>query len=75
MVGHFAPSRLYTRGYGTSALPMPAAYLRLFVRRFGRRSGQAEAMLAGTGISPSQAMAAAPDDSVLIWQQFRQLQN
>jgi AraC-like DNA-binding protein len=54
---------------------MPAAYLRLFVRRFGRRSGQAEAMLAGTGISPSQAMAAAPDDSVLIWQQFRQLQN
>ena len=75
MSSHFAPSGLFSHGYGTSALPMPAAYLRLFVRRFGRSRGQAEKMLRGTGISLAQARAAGPEDSILIWQQFRQLQN
>ncbi|MGI9592928.1 MAG: AraC family transcriptional regulator ligand-binding domain-containing protein [Myxococcota bacterium] len=54
---------------------MPAAYFRLFLRRFGRTPAQAEALLSGTGIAPSQALAAEPDDSVQLWQQLRQLQN
>jgi AraC-like DNA-binding protein len=74
MSGHFAPpDRLVAPGVG--ALRMPVAYLRLFLRRFGRRPDQSAAILEGTGVSPAQAMAAEPDDSIQLWQQLRQVEN
>lgn len=73
MSGHFAPSHAESGGVGT--LPMPVAYMRLFLRRFARRPDQAAAMLRRTGISPAQAMAAEPDDSIQLWQQLRQVEN
>ena len=75
MDGHFAPHSLFQAGHGAGSLPMPAAYFRLFLRRFGRTPAQAEALPAGTGITPSKALAVEPDDSVQLWQQLRQLQD
>ncbi|MDE0885695.1 MAG: AraC family transcriptional regulator ligand-binding domain-containing protein [Myxococcota bacterium] len=75
MTGHFEPRRLFGEGHGTSALPMPAAYLRLLLRRFGADSEQALCLLEGTGISPEQAQSIDPNATILVWQQLRLLQN
>ena len=48
------------------ALPMPAAYFRLVVRRFGQSPERAARILEGTGIDPEDAMASAPDDMITL---------
>jgi len=75
MSGHFAPTGFFAEGHGTSALPMPAAYLRLLLRRFGTDVERAEAVLEGTGLSPEQAMLLGSNGAISVWQQLRQLQN
>ena len=75
MGGHFAPNELFSEGHGTTALPMPAAYLRLLLRRFGRDAGRAESLLEGTGISPERAKTIDPNEPIQLWQQLRQFQN
>lgn len=75
MAGHFAPTPLFGEGSGSTALPMPAAYLKLLIRRYGREPLQANRLLAETGISPKQAEKLDSDDSVVLWQLLRVIQN
>jgi AraC-like DNA-binding protein len=57
------------------ALPMPAAYFKLVLRRFGQSPERAARILEGTGIDPADAMASAPDDVIGLGQQLRQVRN
>ncbi|MDG2336237.1 MAG: helix-turn-helix domain-containing protein [Myxococcota bacterium] len=75
MTGHFEPDSLFHEGHGTGALPMPAAYLRLLLRRFGAEAERAHLLLQGTGISPERAHAIDPNATIFVWQQLRLLQN
>ncbi len=75
MAGHFAPRATPVRAHGVGALPMPAAYFRLLLRRFGRSPERAAAILDGTGVAVADAMAAAPEQAIQLWQQLRQLEN
>ncbi|MDJ0851962.1 MAG: AraC family transcriptional regulator ligand-binding domain-containing protein [Myxococcota bacterium] len=54
---------------------MPASYFRLFLRRFGRSPDEQEAILDGTGVGRTEALAAGPDATIELWQQLRQLEN
>jgi len=62
-------------GRAIEALPMPAAYFRLVLRRFGTTPERARRILEGTGIEPQDAMAAGPDDVIELGQQLRQARN
>jgi AraC-like DNA-binding protein len=57
------------------SLPMPGAYFRLLLRRYGEDPAQAARIAAGTGIDPAAALAAGPDDEILLGQQLRQVAN
>ena len=62
-------------GRAVEALPMPAAYFRLILRRFGTTPERARRILEGTGIEAADAMAAGPDDVIELGQQLRQARN
>jgi len=57
------------------ALPMPAAYFKLVLRRFGTTPELTGRILEGTGIDPTDAMARASDDVIELGQQLRQARN
>ena len=75
MAGHFAPDARFAEGHGAGALPMPAVYFRLVLRRFGQRPEQVRALLAGTGIDAERALALEPEERIRLWQLLRMLQN
>lgn len=62
-------------GSAADTLPMPAAYFRLFLRRFGRSPELAAQIVEGTGVSPETALASSPEDEIELEQQLRQVRN
>ncbi len=61
--------------HAVDSLPMPGAYFRLFLRRFGRDPDLAAQIVEGTGIDLAEAMASGPEDEIELGQQLQQIRN
>jgi AraC-like DNA-binding protein len=57
------------------ALPMPAAYFRLILRRFGHTPALVAQILEGTGIDRETAESSGPGDVIRVEQQLQQVRN
>jgi AraC-like DNA-binding protein len=72
MTGRFTPA-LAERAVG--ALPMPAAYFNLILRRYGKSQAAIGQLLEGTGFAPADVSAGRPRDEVMLWQSIQQTRN
>jgi AraC-like DNA-binding protein len=72
MTGRFEPE-LSKRAIG--ALPMPAAYFNLVLRRYGTDRAASLRLLRGTGIGVADAESLSPEGTIRLWQQLQQVRN
>jgi len=72
MTGRFPPP-LAEREIG--ALPMPAAYFNLILRRYGKSPAAIAQLLDGTGFVAADVSAGVPNDELRLWQSIQQTRN